>query len=337
MIRVPRPKLKLTVVRRGFDEVLGVENAASSRGSTYWKQLRRCPREHALHQLGLRGGQPSEALTVGALFHLGLETYYRVIQAHQDALDHAQRDDHYFWGAAGKAEAAAFEALSALEAEPGYEDTYPEVERLLVAYFTRYRHQDRWRVLAVEDTLEVDDAAFAYSARLDLIVEDEADKRTKIVEHKTARAITADLVQNYQMDLQILGQVWLWNELIDPAPYYPFGGVVIDVTTKRKRPGPEFERLVVNPSRYHLDAFVEAQTSWEVLRDAYAQVGYPKALGNCVGASRYFSTCTYYDLCHGRPEFSVADWQREISESGAPYGYVLSSAVEEHEGAGDGA
>lgn len=332
MIRVSRPKLKLPVVRRGFDEVLRVQSAASARGSTYWKQLRRCPREHALHELGLRGGQPSEALAVGALFHLGLEAYYRAIQAHQDTLDSARRDDAYFWGGAGLAERAAFAALTALEDEPGYEETHAEVERLLVNYFTRYRHEDRWRVLAVEETLEVDLPALAYSARLDLVIEDEADKRTKIVEHKTARAITADLIQNYQMDLQILGQVWLWNELVDPVAYYPFGGVVIDMTTKRKRPGPEFERLLVNPSRYHLDAFAESQVAWEVLRDAYAQVGYPKALGNCVGAARYFSTCTYYDLCHGRPEFSVVDWQREVEAHGAPFGFVLSSesASEEH-------
>jgi hypothetical protein len=324
--RVPRPTVRLTgPIRRDTDTVLGIEGGASKRGSTFWKQLRRCPREHALVQLGLRPQRASEALDVGKLFHLGLEVYYRTIAEHQKVVSRVADPDDFFFGAGPAAEAAAMASIEVFREEEGYEETYPEVERLLVAYLDHYRRRDRWRVLAVEETLTYDEGphGLAYTARLDLVVEDEADRMTKLVEHKTCRYITADLLLNYQMDLQVLGQRFLWEHCVDDSDFYPFGGVLIDIVSKKKKPGPECERLLVSPSKYHVEAFLEAQRAWNAVEGVFEELGWPKALGNCVGAPRYFKTCGYYDLCHGRPEFSVADWEREIAAAGAPFGFIL--------------
>jgi hypothetical protein len=277
-----------TSKRRPAEVVLGVEDGgASAAGSTYYKTMRRCPREHALlHVAGLRPQRRSEALTVGWLFHHALEAYYR-----------------------SGDEKAAWEAIQALAHEPGYEETYPAVERMVGSYLERYRHHDRWQVLAVEETLAYQDKALSYSARLDLVVHDKADDRLWLVEHKTARTITADLLSGYQMDMQILGQVWLFNRCVDVTKYPKLAGVRVNITTKAA--APKHERVEVYPSKGHLDAFEESLRGWASLVPEYAKLGWPKALGNCTGPVRYFGTCDFFDLCHGRPEATVAQIARE--------------------------
>lgn len=283
-----------TSKRRPAQVVLGVVDAgASASGSTYYKTMRRCPREHALlHVAGLRPTRSSEALTVGWLYHYALEAYYR-----------SNRDEKAAWG-----------AISALSSEPGYEDTYPTVERMLGAYLEHYRHADRWDVLAVEETLTYRDASMAYSARLDLVVHDRTDDRLWIVEHKSARAITPDLLSGYQMDMQILGQVWLFTRCVDGRAYPRLGGVRVNITTKAV--SPKMERVEVYPSRQHLAAFEESLRAWAALEPAYKKLGWPKALGNCTGPTRYFGTCDFFDLCHGRPEASVEQVAREEPPAG---------------------
>jgi hypothetical protein len=309
---LPKPAAKPdTSKRRPAQVVLGVVDAgASPAGSTYWKTMRRCPREHALrHVAGLRRSSgASEALTVGWLFHLALEAYYRSLLTDADGVSD---------------EGAAWAAIKKLEGEGGYEETYPEVERLLAGYFETYRRQDAWRVVAVEETLASVDDGLHYSARLDLVIEEAG--RLWIVEHKTARAITPDLLSGYQMDMQIMGQVWLFGRCVDLSVYPPLAGVKINIATKTKVP--KYERVEVYPSRQHLAAFEESMRQWSALEGAFAGLGWPKALGNCTGPSRYFGQCDYFDVCHGRPEANVG----MISAEDPPFGFTRDE-TSEHEG-----
>jgi hypothetical protein len=287
--------------RRPADVVLGVPGGASPRGSTYWKRLRTCPREGALYAIGLRKtGSGSEALDAGLLFHQALEVYYRSLAN---------------GGKAFEAEAEAWAGLEPIKGEPGYEETYAEVERLVAAYFEHYRNQDRWTVIAVEETLEYH-GAFEYSARLDLIVEDHERKGMWVVEHKTARSINQSLLTGYQMDMQILGQVWLLQQCVDLSQYPKLQGVLINIVTKHA--APRFERVEVLPSKYHLAAFTESMAAQHQLARVYAQLGHPKYLGNCTGGVRYFSTCDFFDLCHGRPEASADFW----GDTEPPFGFI---------------
>lgn len=301
--------------RRAWEDVLGLPaSSGSPTGSTFWKRMRRCPREHALYTVAkLRRTTRSEPLTVGALWHLGLETYYK---ARMQGC------------AIGEAEAQAMRGLAQLEAEPGYEETFPEVVRLLQAYFESYRHEDAgWRVVAVEETLQYVSPELRYSVRLDLLVE--IDGGLWIVEHKTARAITADLLTGYQLDMQILGQVWCFQNCVDTAAYPPLRGVVVNIESKHKMP--RFERVQVCPSRDHLEAFETSMRQWTQLEHVFASMQWPRALGNCTGGARYFSTCDYFDVCHGQPRAGV----EQLAVEEPPYGFVRADdALEVDDGEG---
>ncbi len=341
LIKIPGMKKTPTFNkdRRPPDEVLGIVNpGASARGNSYWKLMRSCPREHALqHIVGLGHEGDQEALTVGLTFHHALEVYYKAIQAHQWALGTtATRPDiaspEYFWGATGAAEKAAWHSIEPMSTEPGYEDTYEELERMLASYLDVYRRTDRWRIVAIEETLEYADDGFEditwkgdpphivgpleFSARLDLIVEDYDRGGLWIVEHKSAKAITEDLLSGYQMDQQILGQVWLMDRCVDLSQYPLLRGVVINITSKHKKT--QHQRVDVCPSKRHLAAFEDSMRSWNDLAGAFENHNWPKALGNCSGPAHYFKKCPYFDVCHGQPDATVADLVRQD----APLGFI---------------
>lgn len=304
-------------------ELLQVENTgASKRGNTYWKTIRTCPREHALRNLvQLRRKGDAEALTVGIAFHLALEMYYRAIQAWQSATE-PYNGDEYFFGGAQKAEKEAWACIEPLRTAEGYEESYAELERMLSGYFDSYRRKDRWRVIAVEENLEYDDGAMEYSARLDLIVEDYDRGGMWVIEHKSARTVTADLLAGYQLDQQILGQVWLLQNCIELAHYPALKGVIVNITTKHKS-GARVERVECMPSRYHLTAFETSMRAWCALAPCFEELGWPQALGNCAGPSRYWSKCDFYDVCYGTPHLSV----EQLVNAPPPMGFIRNCEI----------
>jgi hypothetical protein len=298
---------------------LGVPNPGpSSRGSTFYKSMLACPREHGLAQEArVVSDVTAEALTVGLLFHQALEAYYGVVYTHQQAWleNDTRRTEEFFWGAHRPAMKEAFAVLIPLEDQKEYTVEYDTCMRLLDAYFGMYNRQDRWEILAVEENLEYH-GAFVYTARLDLVIYDHKDRAVYIVEHKTAAQLSEDLLDNYEMDWQILGQVFLFNQCVDLNAYPFFGGVLINLVSKHKEP--RLVRVPVNPSPDHLKDFARNFVKWVKLRDAYAQLGWPKSLGHCAGYARGYSKCTYYSLCHGNPNHTVQDWKDEEP----PLGYV---------------
>lgn len=326
--------------RRPPGVVLGIEDGPSPVGSTFWKTLFRCPREHALrNEAGVRSIHRWEHFDVGWLFHVGLEEYYGAIRTHQEALNRYllsakdRNTDQYLWGNLPDAERRAFEkVIDPLSAEPGYcepqrtktgralPSTVEVLTTTLGAYFDHYRRRDRWRVIGQEATLQVPDElyGFAYSTRLDTLVEDYDPTYAGmwIVEHKTARSVTEDLLLSYQLDIQILGQVWLVLHCLDLSQLPPFRGVVINITTKHKTP--RFERLRVTPSLDHLRMFERTMYYWHEMREEAELRGWPQAIGHCAGAPRGYTRCDYYNLCHGRPDVPV----ERLMKDDLPYGYV---------------
>lgn len=317
------------VVRRGPAWVVGLggspTGSASPVGSTHWKRVRRCPREHALHELvHLRGLGDDEALTVGFLVHHALEAFYRAIMDWQKRLeragyDTAHPDEYYLFGALQPAQQAAWDAVKAVATEPGYfeptgdgriEPTWTVVERVLAHYFERYARRDRWRIVAVEETL-VFNGDICYSARLDLMVECFDRHGLWVVEHKTARAITRDVLEGYQLDLQTLGQVWLVNRCIDLTELPPFRGTLVNIVTKGKTP--QFERVEVCPSNAHLGSFERSVWAWMQIEKLQGELGYPHAFGACTGPDRGYRRCGFFDLCHAYPLASI-----EAFQQGAP-------------------
>lgn len=303
-----RQSAKAIPERRPYDEVLGVPSGASPRGSTYWKRVTRCPREHILHASGLRRDNPlGDALVIGLLTHRALEVFYRAcLTQHGGVITPAL-------------ESLAWDAIKPFMDEPGYEECWTTTERMLGGYFELYRQGDAkdWKVVAVEETMsyiEDGEDGLEWSGRFDLIME-----RANTLwgwEHKTATTITEDLLLNYQMDLQIPGYVWLYNAVVDQTNLPPFAGFVVNILTKHKTP--KFERVEVCPNRDHQREFELSMRSWRKLRDAFPALGHPKTLGHCVGAVRYFSRCEFFDICHDRPQATL----EQLLKEDAPIGFT---------------
>lgn len=328
--------------RRPSHEVAGQVGGGSPFGSTTYKRARLCPYEDGLVRVArLRPTRTKEELDVGWICHGAREVYYNTIKEHQDRLgEHPPPEndtrayEHYFWGAIPQAEQAGMDFIDLYKEEPGYLDTWETCARTMAAWFEHWKRQDRWRILSVEETLIyqlplegpltfrlanetqlIEQAAFsefAYSARLDTVVLDYAPSRRGIwvPEFKTTKWISEDLLDGYQLDMQVLGQVWLMRNCVDLEAYNaPFKGAVVDIVSKQANP--KCERLDVNPSPYHLAAFEASTKAWAMATSMYEALGYPRALGSCAGALRGYSRCQYYDLCHGRPEMGVHDWAEQ--------------------------
>lgn len=313
--------------RRHADEVLGVPSGASRRGSTYWKGVRLCPREAGLVQLGLkREGflRGRVALDTGLIYHHALEKYYEALMAHQERMDgSATVCEPAAYCSNPEAERAAWESLKAVAAEPGYENIFGNVERMLSGYFEFYRMRDRFRILDVEATFEYHcaDQNFDYSARLDTLVEDLENGGSWVLEHKSATTLTDDLLGGYQMDLQTLGQYWLMQQFIEREnpPIPPLRGVIVNLASKKKVP--EFRRVEVCPSPDHVRMFEVAVGDQSETLHLWESLGWPKHLGNCTGGGRYFSTCQFFTVCQSFPMASV----EEIADN-PPFGFTSHKA-----------
>jgi hypothetical protein len=305
------------VDRRSLGDVLKIKDTgASPFGSTFHKSVMGCAFEHGLrYHAGLVPAVTDDALSTGWIWHYCLQLYYETIRAHQLKSNAKHNSSDYLWGACKLGLARAYEVVEAFEKEPGYEKVIDDVRRMLDRYFDMYSDRDQWRIVAVEETL-IYQGAIEYSARLDLIVEDLERGGLWIVEHKTAKMITSELLDNYQLDLQILGQVWLLKKCVNLKRYPPFQGVKINIATKHKTP--QITRVDVAPSDAHLQAFYQSQLQWRQLKAYMEKLKWPRSLGHCAGYARGYSRCKYFALCHGHPQRSVADWQRES----APYGFL---------------
>lgn len=344
----PWEQKRAPIDRRGPATVLGFQGSptgsASAVGSTYWKRLMRCPHEHAMHELvQLRSKYDDEALTVGYLFHHALENYYATHKRVQDEIALARGKllpdgtpdlygprltDDELWAGQQEAEATAWASIDSVRAEPGYDvrqagssipSTWQQLESCVAAYFDRYRRNERFRIVATEETLrwtDPDNTAIDYSARLDMLVENYDLGGLRIVEHKSARSITVDLCEGYQLDLQILGQAWLLRRCVDLSRLPPFRGVTVNITTKQKVP--RFERVEVLPSEQHMLAFELNMQKWDRMRAVAAELDYPQAFGKCIGPDRGYRRCSYFDLCHMDPLRTISQWQADD----VPLGFV---------------
>lgn len=312
--------------RRLIHEVVGATDVgASSRGSTYYSSLLNCAREHGLlYDIGLSPKQKSDALNDGWLYHHALETYYRVIFEHQKALKRngsCRYDDIFFHGAEPDAAQAAWKAIKPVSQEPGYEKTWETVSKLVDQYLDRYANTDRWEIVAIEETLEYWGArvgSLDYTCRLDLIIIDHADGRMWVVEHKTARNLTRDLLDYYDLDLQICGQMWCLQKCVDLTQYPRFGGVCLNIATKHK--DSRYIRHPVLPSQAHIDAFEQSVRMHVELREEKRKRGWPKSLGHCSGYARGYSYCQFYEVCREHPSATVHDLARWADP---PHGYVF--------------
>lgn len=314
--------------RRALGEVLGFEGGASKRGSTYHSKLLTCPREFALTYVAkLKPIVTAEQLTCGLIYHYAQETYYDSIAAHQQAMRASNKKlnltskatrEQFFWGNARESQEKAFAAVECISREPGYERTWSLIERILNFYFETYWKTDEWEVLATEYPVEVAVEDTLYTTRLDQIVHDHKRNGVWVVEAKTARSITSDLLDNYQQDFQVLGEVFTFLNAVEVD--LPFLGVNVCIVSKAL--SPKATRVEVMPSKHHINEFKKTLLSFHKLLPIYEQLQWPKALGKCAGASRGYSKCTFYSICHNFPEVEVDDWNNREAPEGFEFGDI---------------
>jgi hypothetical protein len=307
-----RPVRQLPQLRKGIDHYGIPNDGPSPWGSTTHKQQLMCTREFGFYDHGIRTLTPSDPLDTGIIFHHGMELYYGAIQAFQASGVAKPGTDEFFFGGQREGAQLALRSVDKLRDAEGYEDVIEDATRCLDTYFEQHYRRDRWRIMANEETLLWDGEklpkthplGFRYSSRLDLIVEE--DNGTWLVEHKSAKFISADLLDHYEMDLQVLGHKWLWEHCVDTSKYPPLKGVLVNIVSKQKEP--RCVRVPVNPSKAHMAEWenmlrtMRERKAWAVRND------YPKSLGHCSGYARGYSRCDYYDLCHDFPAITPKQW-----------------------------
>ncbi len=145
----------------------------------------------------------------------------------------------------------------------------------------------------------------------------------EVVTHNTARAITDDLIDNYQLDFQILAQMWLATHTLDLSKYPRLRGIRVNIATKAQTP--KYVRVEVCPSPAHLKAFERQVLDWRKLKDFFEKLNWPQSFGRCAGYARGYSKCQFYELCHGHPTTSVREWQEADA---APFGFIRVGDVQ---------
>lgn len=301
---------------RSPEQVLGLaDSGASRRGSTYWRRVMACPREHYLaSELGWARERRSKALDFGLLWHYCLENYYRTIQQGQEGKVTADEPT-----------TAAFRVLENFASEPGWTEGYETISRMLKSYFEEYDRLDpqRWEIVDIECTLEVPlevGFGFEYTSRLDLDVIDHGhnDRVLRHIEHKSASALDTNTISGYTQDLQTIGQVWLHDKCVDKDAYPVYLGGIVNVTTKAKEP--KNARLPVQPSEGQLESWERSMRFWYRFRDTLPSVDYPQNYGACV---RRYGRCDFFDLCGSTPDISPNDLFQITKKAKAGEGTLL--------------
>lgn len=308
-LRLKNPKA--TPVRAPLHEALGIApGGASPRGSTYYKTFQMCPREFFIkYVLKWRALVPNDALTIGLLWHHCLEKYYRAIMVHQLQTPEQPSNPAWLWGGCNEGADEAYQALDTVQGSFGYPEIAGIVRVMFDNYLDAFDRRDRLRILAVEETL-IYDAEDPYTCRADMIVEDFDRGGMWFWEHKSAASLTDNLLSAYDMDLQILGEWWLIDRVLDPEAYPDLRGVIVNITTKPKNPDSKAEvkmhRHEVCPSRGHVRSFERTIGTRKIMLEAAERAGWPQYFGNCSGATRGYSKCECYDLCQQYPDYDAA-------------------------------
>lgn len=306
----------LEAQRATYEEVAGLgPQGASPRGSTYWRRVQMCPREHLLaNELHWEKTPRAEPLDIGLLWHGVLEHYYLGVQALQQGQ----------WRPTTP-EQDAFAFLQRFVDAPGWGAFYDTVSRMLEAYLVRWRHNTDWEILAVEWTTGWTAEShpelarymgFENTTRLDLLIRDHSLRPViRHVEHKSSRSLDPLTVQGYAQDDQVLGQCFLARYFIDWGDEL-YLGAIVNITTKAKYP--LCERLPVQPSDEQLQAWADSKRFWASFRDQYETFAYPKNYATC---TRRFGRCQFFDLCRYNPTDTPVTLRRRHELDELPAGF----------------
>jgi len=219
----------------------------------------------------------SPALAIGTLVHVFLAAYY------QQMLDSSYplSPEHIY------------DAVRRI-ANPEFTG---EAWRLYSAYRMFYT-DDAFHPLAIEHDLK--DPRTGDSCRYDLIAffpESIAGRPagTYVIEHKTVSAFSADNLEGWVCDGEVIGQIALWKKLGLDLRFGELQGVLVNLLGKQK--DPQFHRTYVAPTSWQIQTHLDDLRRWEgLLQLSLATNNFPRARQGCL--SRY-GRCGFWDLCAG--------------------------------------
>lgn len=333
------PITRLASKRRTAEAVLGKpESGPSTRGSTYWRRLLACPREHFLgNVLGWTALNRTDPLEFGLLWHYILEELYAGMAQVQKGVILPESP-----------ESAAWRVLKPFDGEPGYEEGYPKLSNMLDNYLSRWYQTDlqNWEIQSIEETLAVsleEGLGFEWSNRLDLVVVDHSlgDRVLRHVEHKTTYRMDGEVIIGYGMDLQIIGQTFLCARKYEKSQE-PYLGAVVNLISRpylnssgEARSSADQHRMLVQPSPSDIEAWEQSMRFWQRWKATLEQIDtYPRNLNACV---RRYGRCTFFNLCQSRPDDSVSslrdlDERIRAGEASHPPGYRAAGGNDDEEG-----
>jgi hypothetical protein len=300
--------------RRRTEQVLGLpESGPSSRGSTYWRRLLACPREHFLgNVLGWAPLDRTDPLEYGLLWHVLMEQLY---------LDMRDVQHHRYAHAVGP-DTRVFETLRPFFSERGWEEGAEKIGKMLDAYLSRWYRTDlsELAVEATEETFQItleDGFGFEWSNRMDLrgIDHSQFQKCRRHWEHKTTWRMDSELILGFRMDLQITGQTFLmtreFGEAQDGLPYL---GAIVNIiarpsSTSARSREPDTAREVIQSTPTDIAAWIESMRFHQRLLATYQKMDeYPRNYNSCV---RRYGRCAFFNLCQARPQDTVGSLRDE--------------------------
>ena len=248
---------------------------ASGRGWSSHQTFQRCPYLFKLSYLEGQRGAPSVALEVGSLIHTFLALHYTWM------LDEGLTLTPY----------VARDSLMAAGARP---QAVIEAWRLYEAYTNKYEN-DYLTPIAMEEWAADPDGN---TCRYDMIAEVRdavagVVPGVYIIEHKSASRFTADVLEGWRNDGEILGQIMIWKRAKLDKKYGKLRGTIVNIIGKQKTI--QFHRTIVPAQKWHVTQHMEDLKMWSALQQMYAATGvWPKARANCVTK---FGLCSFFDHC----------------------------------------
>jgi hypothetical protein len=247
---------------------------ASGRGWSYYSSFQRCPYFFRLRQVGARG-RPAAALEIGSCFHTFLALHYTwMIDSELRLTPEVCRDELLRGGTRA-------EVIS-------------EAWRIYEAYASFYE-SDYLLPLAVEE-LAIDPET--NSCRYDMIAtvapgHPSVPAGTWIVEHKTAKAFTNDVLEGWWNDGEIMGQIAIWQRAKLQKRFGKLRGVIVNICGKQKIP--QFHRVVIPVQAWHMRQHADDLRVWRALIGMCEATGtWPRARASCV--TRY-GLCEFFRHC----------------------------------------
>ncbi len=278
----PMNDVVLDAFKRFNCEPLG---GPSTNGWSRLADLQRCPYRYYLqHEVGavaidaLDGNlvAPAPSLEIGGLLHVCLALHYgrRLPKGYPGWRENMP---------------SPFDFLQACDELGAEIARIEEVRRLYYGYSEFYGPEEDIQPLAVEYGAGIPEV---HTCRFDTLIW--KDGAIWNLEHKTAMAETADVLESWWLDGEIIGQSYAW-QLSDLTKVFghPMAGTIINLCFKHRPP--KYRRLEIVIPQKVIDTYVQDRAFWAMQKARFKQAGHwPRSLAGCV--SRY-NRCSFWSHC----------------------------------------